>query len=93
MPSGDTFFLLWGRNRELLVPDPALRPLLWPARVWPGAVLIDGEVAGTWRRAGPEVIIQSWTRRSPRTDKTIDAEAASFPLPDLAGRIRVRWEA
>jgi hypothetical protein len=92
LPSGDTFFLLQGRDRELLVPDEARRPLLWTPRVWPGAVIVNGEIAGTWRRAGAEVVIHSWTRRSPRTDEAIEAEARSFPLPDVAGRIRVRWE-
>jgi hypothetical protein len=92
LPSGDAFFLLQGRDRELLVPDAAHRPLLWTPRVWPGAVVLDGEVAGTWRRAGAEVIVDSWTRRTARTDEAIEAEARSFPLPDVAGRIGVRWE-
>ena len=36
------------RDRELLVPDrPATE--LWPVLGRPGAVLVDGEVAGTWR--------------------------------------------
>jgi hypothetical protein len=50
LPSGDALFLLQGRDRELLVPGPAHRSRLWPSRVWPGAVLLGGEVRGTWRR-------------------------------------------
>ena len=38
-------------DRELLVPDADRRRELWTSRVWPGAVLVEGEVVGTWRRA------------------------------------------
>ena len=51
LPSGDTFFLLQGADRELLVPDADRRAMLWTPRVWPGAVLVGGEVVGTWRRS------------------------------------------
>lgn len=51
LPRGDTFFLLHGADRELLVRDPQHRAALWTSRVWPGAVLVDGDVVGTWRRA------------------------------------------
>jgi hypothetical protein len=50
LPSGDAYLLLQGANRELLVPDAARRSALWTPRVWPGGVLIEGEVVGTWRR-------------------------------------------
>ena len=36
------------RDRELLVPDHPVKEL-WPVLGRPGAVLVDGEVAGTWR--------------------------------------------
>lgn len=60
LPSGDAYFLLQGRDRELLVPDASLRPRLWTSRVWPGAVVIAGDIAGTWRRAGRELTIEPW---------------------------------
>jgi hypothetical protein len=91
LPSGDTFFLLHGADRELVVPDPKRRPLLWTSRVWPGAVLLGGEIVGTWRRADRDITIGSW-RRLTRTDRdALGAEAESLPLPGLPGRIRVRW--
>jgi hypothetical protein len=43
--------LAGARDRELLVPDPALRKRVWPALGGPGIVLVDGEVAGLWRPA------------------------------------------
>jgi hypothetical protein len=92
LPSGDTYFLLQGADRELLVPDADRRRELWTPRVWPGAILVDGEVVGTWRRAGAEVRIQPWRRLSPGTREAVEIEAESFPLPDVRGRIRVRWE-
>jgi hypothetical protein len=92
LPSGDAFFLLQGADRELLVPDPRRRGVLWTPRVWPGAVLVEGEVAGTWRRAGAVVTIQTWRRLPPAAREAVEAEAQSFPLPGVPGPIRVRWE-
>jgi Winged helix DNA-binding domain len=92
LPSGDAYFLLQGADRELLVPDPRRRAQLWTPRVWPGAVLVEGEVAGTWRRAGAVVSIQPWRRLSAAARGAVEREAESFPLPALQGRIRVRWE-
>ena len=38
-----------GRDRALLTDDPARAKALWPVLGRPGAVLLDGELAGTWR--------------------------------------------
>ncbi len=92
LPSGDTYFLLWGVERELLVPDAQRRAELWTTRVWPGAVLVDGEVAGTWRRAGADVAIEPWRTLSPTAREAVQAEARSFPLAGVPARIRVRWD-
>lgn len=37
------------RDRELLVPDPALRKRIWRVLGGPGTVLVGGEVGGLWR--------------------------------------------
>jgi hypothetical protein len=91
LPSGDTFFLLQGADRELLVPGADRRRRLWTPRVWPGAVLVGGEIVGTWRRANADVTIEPWQRLAPQDREAVEAEAASMPLPGLGGPIRVRW--
>jgi hypothetical protein len=92
LPSGDTYFLLQGADRELLVPEPDHRSALWTPRVWPGAVLVHGEIVGTWRRAETTVVIQTWRSLSRGQREAIAAEAESMPLPGLQGRIQVRWD-
>lgn len=92
LPSGDAYFLLQGRDRALLVPDASRRRALWTPRVWPGAVLVDGEIVGTWRRGLGTVTIQAWRRLTRATRDAVAAEVGSLPLPDLQGRVVVRWD-
>ena len=92
LPSGDTYFLLQGGDRELLVPDPSQRSQLWTSRVWPGAVLIDGEIVGTWRRAEHKVTVHPWPALSGAEREAIEGEAASLPLPGITRPITVTWE-
>jgi hypothetical protein len=92
LPSGDAYFLLHGADRELLVPDADRRRALWTTRVWPGAILVDGEIVGTWRRAEATVTAQPWRRLSRAAREAVEAEAASLPLPGGSGRTVVRWE-
>jgi hypothetical protein len=91
LPSGDAFFLLQGADREQLIPEADRRRALWTSRVWPGAVLVGGEIVGTWRRAGADVSIELWRRLSRTERDAVEAEAASLPLPGVQAPIRVRW--
>jgi Winged helix DNA-binding domain len=91
LPSGDAYYLLHGADRELLVPDAACRGALWTSRVWPGAVLVAGEVVGTWRRAQADLTIQPWRRLSRAEREAVAAEAEALPLPGVEERIAVSW--
>ena len=90
LPSGDAYFLLHGEDRALLVPDAARRPELWTPRVWPGALLVDGEVRGIWRRAQGTVTIESWGPLPRAAIDAVEAEAARLPIPGVE-TIAVRW--
>jgi DNA glycosylase AlkZ-like len=92
-PSGDAYFLLQGAERELLVPDAQRRAQLWTSRVWPGALLVEGDIRGTWRRAQHTVRIEAWERLSPERRAAVEAEAAAMPLPGLDRPIEVVWSA
>jgi hypothetical protein len=92
LPSGDAFFLLQGADRSLLVPDVDRQRELWTSRVWPGALLIDGEVAGTWRRADAVLTVQRWRPLSAAERDAVEAEAASLPLPGVRAPVTVRWD-
>jgi hypothetical protein len=92
LPSGDAYFLLRTIDRELLVPDSHHRSRLWTPRVWPGAVLVGGEIVGTWRRSQNDVTVESWRRLSATERDAVEAEAAAMPLPGMAQGIRVRWD-
>jgi Winged helix DNA-binding domain len=92
LPSGDAYLLLQGADRELMVPDAGQRGELWTPRVWPGGLLVDGEVAGTWRRANALLTVQLWRTLSPAERDAVVAEAESLPLPGLDKRVTVRWE-
>ena len=91
LPSGDAFYLAWGTDREILVPEAKRRSELWTSRVWPGALLVGGEIAGVWRRAAADISLDTWRRLSTAEREAVEAEAISLPLPALNGPITVRW--
>jgi hypothetical protein len=92
LPSGDAYFLLDGAERELLVPGKDQRERLWTPRVWPGALLVEGEIRGTWRRAQHTVRIETWARLSRDAREAVEAEAKTLPLPGLDRTIEVVWD-
>lgn len=91
LPSGDAYWLLHGPDRELLVPDGDQRRALWTPRVWPGAMLVNGELAGTWRRANHRMTMSPWRKLDKAEEEAIEAEAAAMPLPDLRSDVIVSW--
>jgi hypothetical protein len=81
LPSGDAYFLFQRPDeRTLLVENAAHRARLWTSRVWPGALLVGGVIAGTWRRADAAVSIETWRRLSRAERDAVEAEVASLPL-------------
>jgi hypothetical protein len=48
------------KDREVLVPDKALRKRIWVALGGPGMALVDGEVAGLWRprKKGKRLVVE-----------------------------------
>ena len=91
LPSGDAYWLLHGRDRELLLPDAAQRASLWTPRVWPGAVLVSGEIVGTWRRAHSKLSIEVWRKLTRADREAVEAEACALPLRGVEGQIVVSW--
>ena len=92
LPSGDAYWLHGtSEGRALLVPDAKQRLELWTPRVWPGALLVGGEIVGTWRRAQRTMTIQLWKRLSSAARDAVVAEAESLPLPDPAGPMAIHW--
>ena len=93
LPSGDAYTLgITKEDRALLVPDAGRQRELWTPRVWPGALLVEGKVVGTWRRAQARMTIRTWQRLSLATREAIVAEAESLPLPNTAGPMAVDWD-
>jgi hypothetical protein len=91
LPSGDAYYLLQGRDRDLLIADDAHRDLLWTSRVWPGAILANGEIIGTWRRSKNRFTIEPWGRLGRATTEAVEAEAAALPLPEDPSKFALEW--
>jgi DNA glycosylase AlkZ-like len=92
LPSGDAYFLLNGAERELLIPREDQQQRLWTPRVWPGALLVEGVIRGTWRRAQHTVRIDAWARLSRGARNAIEAEANALPLPGVDRPIELVWD-
>jgi len=91
LPSGDAYFLLDGAERRLLLPRDEHRRQLWTSRVWPGALLVEGELRGTWRRAQHTVRIDAWARLPRRAREAVEREARDLPIPALDRPVEVVW--
>ncbi|MEW1585838.1 winged helix DNA-binding domain-containing protein [Micromonospora vinacea] len=83
---------LQAKDRATLVPDAAHVKELWPVLGRPGAVLVDGELVGTWRprKSGKAftVAVQPWQRLSDATRQAVTAQAehlAAYRSVSLGG--------
>jgi hypothetical protein len=80
------------KDRPLLVDDPARAKALWPVLGRPGAVLLDGEIAGMWRprKSGKNftVNVDLWVKASPAVRRAVSEQAerlAAFRQVPLSG--------
>lgn len=75
---------LQARDRQLLVSDPARAKALWPVLGRPGAVLLDGDIAGLWRprKSGRrfQVTVDLWVATSPSVRAAITEQAERLAL-------------
>ncbi|MDX1469848.1 MAG: crosslink repair DNA glycosylase YcaQ family protein, partial [Acidimicrobiia bacterium] len=92
LPSGDTYYLLQDDDRKLLILEKQHRNRLWTSRVWPGAILHEDEIVGTWRRSQNKVSLDPWRKLGRASRDAIEREAISLPIPGLHASIDVRWE-
>jgi hypothetical protein len=67
--------LLLARDRENVVPDPAMRKKVWTAAGGAGVVLVDGEATATWRarKQGSKLQV-TLDGKAPRQAVTAEAE-------------------
>jgi hypothetical protein len=78
LPTSDPF--LQERNKLFLVPDKARHKEMWPVIGQPGAVLVDGDVAGIWRtrasgRKKLEIRVTEFTPIEPDAREALESEA------------------
>ncbi|MDQ1712890.1 MAG: hypothetical protein QOE45_2340 [Frankiaceae bacterium] len=93
LPPSDPYLQM--RDRELLVPDAAHRKALWTILASPGAVVVGGEVAGTWRakQAGKgrlAVSVTAFASLGPKVRAALDDEAARVAAVRGAASYEVR---
>ncbi|HEX2050947.1 MAG TPA: winged helix DNA-binding domain-containing protein [Actinomycetota bacterium] len=90
LPAHDSY--LSARDRVTIVPDDALRKQVWRTIGNPGAVLVDGEVAGTWRGRKKGASLEVSVRVAAHTTRAARAgiEDETAALAPLRGCSRVR---
>jgi winged helix DNA-binding protein len=89
LPPGDPY--LASADRALIVPQPRLRSELWPKSVWPGALMVNCELVGTWRRQVGRVTVALWRRVDPEVKEAVEEEV--FRMPIESATKEVRWSA
>jgi hypothetical protein len=92
LPPSDPFLRL---DRALLVPDPNRRRRVLPEigqspGYAPGAILVDGAVAGVWQRQAGRVRLAPFEPLSGSVADLVEAEARRMPI--RGGITSVRWD-
>lgn len=85
---------LQARDRNLIVADKAVHKTLWPVLGRPGALFVDGEVAGTWRpkTSGATLTLQvePFGALPPPVWEQVEAEAARVAAVRSSGKVVVK---
>jgi len=93
LPASDPY--LQAGDRDLIVPDRAHQSAIWKPLGNPGAVLVDGEIVGTWRAraAGKrlDVSVAGFEALPARVRAEIQTEAGSVAAVRGAGDLRVEF--
>lgn len=84
---------LQARDRDLIVPDKSVHKILWPVLGRPGALFVDGEVAGVWRTKASgkklTITVEAFGPLPPRVWKQVEAEAQRVGEVRAAHDVRV----
>src|SRR5207247_8976515 len=67
------------------------RSELWPNSVWPGALLVNGDLVGTWRRQVGRVTVRAWRPLEPEVKEAVGEEVSRMPIESATKE--VRWSA
>ena len=101
-PAAGTFLLgaydllLQARDRDLLVADRARAKALWPVLGRPGALLVDGDIAGTWRvKKGRllDLTVRLWDLPAERVRAAVGEQAERLAAARGVGLGRVDLQA
>jgi hypothetical protein len=92
LPPSDPW--LQARDREVVLPAPARRKLVWKAMANPGVVLVDGEIRGLWRSTMPRrgrlrVAVEELDPLPARVRREIEAEAELVGAARAAENVEV----
>jgi len=87
LPAGDPY--LASADRALIVPQPLFRSELWPKSVWPGALMVNCELVGTWRRQVGRVTVRAWRPLGREVRDAVEEEVSGMPI-ESAGK-EIRW--
>jgi hypothetical protein len=92
LPPLDPF--LQARDRGLLVPDKKRQSEVWRVLGSPGALLVDGEIAGTWRarvagRGKLELTVTAFAPLRAAVRRAVEEEAGRVAAARGASQVRV----
>lgn len=87
LPAGDPY--LASADRALIVPRLRIRSELWPKSVWPGALMVNCELVGFWRRQLGRVTVRAWQPLERGVKEAVEEEVSAMPIE--SAKKEVRW--